>query len=82
MLPVDLPAIRLFALSVATSICSFLGQSMALVSLPFLFENTLGRTQVETGLLLTPWPLAVAVIAPYTEDCPIAIRRACSAVAA
>jgi DHA2 family multidrug resistance protein-like MFS transporter len=39
---------------------------MALVSLPFLFENTLGRSQVQTGLLLTPWPLAVAVIAPFT----------------
>jgi DHA2 family multidrug resistance protein-like MFS transporter len=34
--------------------------------LPFLFENTLGRTQVETGLLLTPWPIAVAVIAPFS----------------
>ena len=66
MLPIDLLKIRLFALSVATSICSFLGQSMALVSLPFLFENTLGRSQVETGLLLTPWPLAVAIIAPFT----------------
>ncbi len=66
MLPIDLLKIRLFALSVATSVCSFLAQSMALVSLPFLFENTLGRTQVETGLLLTPWPLAVAIIAPFT----------------
>ena len=66
MLPVDLLRIPLFALSVATSICSFIGQSMALVALPFLFENTLGRSQVETGLLLTPWPLAVAVIAPFT----------------
>ena len=66
MLPVDLLRIPLFALSVATSICAFVGQSMALVALPFLFENTLGRSQVETGLLLTPWPLAVAVIAPFT----------------
>jgi DHA2 family multidrug resistance protein-like MFS transporter len=66
MLPVDLLRIPLFALSIATSICSFVAQSMALVSLPFLFENTLGRDQVETGLLLTPWPLAVAVIAPFT----------------
>jgi DHA2 family multidrug resistance protein-like MFS transporter len=39
---------------------------MAYVSLPFLFENTLGRSQVETGLLLTPWPLTVAVIATTT----------------
>ena len=66
MLPVDLLRIPLFALSVATSICSFVAQSMALVSLPFLFEQTLGRSEVETGLLLTPWPLAVAVIAPFT----------------
>jgi MFS transporter, DHA2 family, multidrug resistance protein len=66
MLPVDLLRIPLFAMSVITSICSFVAQSMALVSLPFLFENTLGRNQVETGLLLTPWPLAVAVIAPFT----------------
>ena len=66
MLPVDLLRIPLFALSVVTSICSFIGQSMALVALPFLFENTLGCGQVETGLLLTPWPLAVAVIAPFT----------------
>ncbi len=66
MLPIDLLKIRLFALSVATSICAFLAQSMALVSLPFLFENTLGRSQVQTGLLLTPWPLAVAVIAPFS----------------
>jgi DHA2 family multidrug resistance protein-like MFS transporter len=66
MLPIDLMRIRLFAMSVATSICAFIAQSMALVALPFLFENTLGRSQVETGLLLTPWPLAVAVIAPFT----------------
>ena len=66
MLPVDLLRIRLFALSVATSITGFLAQSMALVSLPFLFENTLGRDPVQTGLLLTPWPLSVAVIAPLT----------------
>jgi DHA2 family multidrug resistance protein-like MFS transporter len=66
MLPVDLLRIPLFALSVATSICSFVAQNMALVSLPFLFEDTLGRSQVATGLLLTPWPLAVAAIAPFT----------------
>jgi DHA2 family multidrug resistance protein-like MFS transporter len=66
MLPVDLLRIRLFALSVATSVTGFLAQSMALVSLPFLFENTLGRDPVQTGLLLTPWPLSVAVIAPFT----------------
>jgi DHA2 family multidrug resistance protein-like MFS transporter len=66
LLPVDLLRIPLFALSVATSVAAFVAQSMALVSLPFLFENTLGLGQVRTGLLLTPWPLVVAVIAPFT----------------
>jgi DHA2 family multidrug resistance protein-like MFS transporter len=66
LVPVDLMRIPLFALSVITSICAFTAQSMAMVSLPFMFENTLGLGQVRTGLLMTPWPLVVAVIAPMT----------------
>ncbi len=66
LVPVDLMRIPLFALSICTSICAFTAQSMAMVSLPFLFENTLGLGQVRTGLLMTPWPLMVAVIAPFT----------------
>jgi DHA2 family multidrug resistance protein-like MFS transporter len=66
LLPVDLMRIPLFALSVATSICAFAAQGMAYVSLPFLFEETLGKSQVVTGLLMTPWPLTVAVIAPIS----------------
>lgn len=65
LLPVDLLRIPLFALSVATSVCAFVAQAMSLVSLPFLFENTLGMDAVRTGLLMTPWPLTVAVIAPF-----------------
>src|SRR5690242_2849782 len=41
-----------------------MAQGLALVSLPFLLENSLGRSEVETGLLMTPWPLTVALIAP------------------
>ena len=65
LLPVDLMRIPLFALSVASSICSFISQGMAVVALPFLFQHTLGLNQVTTGLLMTPWPLSVAVIAPF-----------------
>jgi DHA2 family multidrug resistance protein-like MFS transporter len=65
LVPVDLMRIPLFALSVATSLCAFTAQSMAIVSLPFLFENTMGLGQVSTGLLMTPWPLMVAMIAPF-----------------
>lgn len=65
LLPVDLLRIPLFALSVASSICSFIAQAMAQVSLPFLFEHRFNMDQVTTGLLMTPWPLMVAVIAPF-----------------
>ena len=64
LLPVDLLRIPIFALSIGTSVCSFTGQMLAFVSLPFFLQTVLGRGQVETGLLMTPWPLAVAVIAP------------------
>jgi DHA2 family multidrug resistance protein-like MFS transporter len=64
LVPFDLLRGRVFALSIATSIASFAAQTLAIVSLPFHFENTLHRTQVATGLLLTPWPVAVAVLAP------------------
>ena len=64
MLPVDLFRRPLFALSTATAICSFAVQGLGFVSLPFYFEDILGRTQVETGFFMTPWPLVVAVMAP------------------
>ena len=81
LLPIDLLRIPLFALSVATSVCAFVAQAMALVSLPFLFENTLGFDEVRTGLLMTPWPLTVAVIAPFSgriaDRYPVGILSGC-----
>lgn len=64
LLPVDLLRIPVFSLSMLTSVCSFAAQMLALVSLPFFLQSTLGRSEVETGLLLTPWPLATMVMAP------------------
>ena len=64
LLPVDLLGRPVFALSLATSIASFAAQSLALVALPFFFEDTLRRSETATGLLMTPWPLATALIAP------------------
>jgi DHA2 family multidrug resistance protein-like MFS transporter len=64
MLPIDLFRRPTFALSAATSVCSFAVQGLAFVSLPFYFEDVLMRTQVETGFFLTPWPLVVAIMAP------------------
>jgi DHA2 family multidrug resistance protein-like MFS transporter len=65
MLPVDLLARPLFALSVVASVLSFAAQSTAVVVLPFYFQITQGFTQGWTGLLMTPWPVSVALIAQY-----------------
>jgi DHA2 family multidrug resistance protein-like MFS transporter len=64
LLPVDLYRRPMFALSSATSVCSFTAQGLSFVALPFLFQNTLGLSAVQTGLLLTPWPVATAIMAP------------------
>ncbi len=64
MLPLDLFRRPMFALSAATSVCSFAAQGLAFVALPFYFQEVLGRSAVDTGLLMTPWSIVVAVMAP------------------
>jgi len=64
MLPVDLFRRPMFALSALTAFFSFATQQFGLVSLPFLFEHTLGLSAVATGLLITPWSVVVGIMAP------------------
>lgn len=64
LFPVDLLRIPVFSLSLGTSVCSFCAQMLAMVSLPFFLQTVLHRSEVATGLLLTPWPLATMVMAP------------------
>ena len=64
LFPLDLLRIPIFSLSIATSVTSFAAQMLAFVTMPFLLQSVLGRTVVESGLLMTPWPLAVACTAP------------------
>jgi DHA2 family multidrug resistance protein-like MFS transporter len=66
LLPIDLLRIPVFALSIGTSVCSFAAQMLAFVSLPFMLQDTLGLSQVQTGLLMTPWPLVIVVAAPLS----------------
>lgn len=62
--PIDLLRIPVFSLSVITSLVSFVAQMLAMVSLPFFIQGVLGKNEVDTGLLLTPWPLATMIFAP------------------
>jgi DHA2 family multidrug resistance protein-like MFS transporter len=64
LFPVDLLKIRIFSMSIGTSTVSFAAQMLAYVTLPFLFQSVMGRSAFETGLLMTPWPLALGVVAP------------------
>jgi DHA2 family multidrug resistance protein-like MFS transporter len=64
LLPVDLLRIPVFALSIATSICSFCAQMLAGVAIPFYLQSHYGYSAVEMGLLITPWPITVAIAAP------------------
>jgi len=64
LIPLDLLARPMFSLSVATSVISFTAQMMAFVALPFFLQGALGLTAVQTGLLMTPWPLATMIAAP------------------
>jgi DHA2 family multidrug resistance protein-like MFS transporter len=63
MLPVDLFRIPAFSLSVLTSISCFVAAALALVSMPFLFAAR-GLSTADTGLLITPWAVTAAVVAP------------------
>ena len=64
LIPIDLLRIPVFGLSAATSICSFAAYTLAFLALPFWFESALQRDQVQTGLLMTPWPVGVGLVAP------------------
>lgn len=64
LLPVDLMRRPAFAFSVTASTLSFAAQGMIWVCMPFFLEDTLHMTRGQTGLLMTPWPLTVAFVAP------------------
>lgn len=64
LLPVDLLRIPIFALSISTSVFAFAAQTLAFVCMPFFLQDFAGRSEVMTGLLMTPWPLTIAIVAP------------------
>lgn len=65
LFPVDLLRIPVFALSMGTSVSAFCSQTLAYIGLPFLLLGSFGRSHIETGLLLTAWPLGIVVTAPF-----------------
>jgi len=64
MLPVDLFRRPVFALSVATAVCAHAAQMICFVALPFYFQYVDGLSPIQIGVLITPWPAALVVMAP------------------
>jgi len=64
LVPIDLFQVRLLRLSYITASCSWAAQTIAMVSLPFYFARKFGLDYVAIGLLITPWPVGVGLIAP------------------
>jgi DHA2 family multidrug resistance protein-like MFS transporter len=66
MLAVDLFKRPIFALSVSASLCAFVAQGLAVVVLPFYFIDVMNFSQVQAGLLLSPWPVAAGITSHYS----------------
>ena len=63
MLAVELFRVPIFSVSVLASSATYASQSIAYVALPFFFQNVLGKTPWESGLLLSAWPCASLAVA-------------------
>lgn len=65
LIPLDLLRRPSFCVSVVASVLCFVGQTAALVALPFYLQHTVGLSPLMTALHMLPWPLAVAVTGPW-----------------
>ncbi|WP_201839595.1 MFS transporter [Microvirga zambiensis] len=63
-IPLDILRIPSVGLSSLTAILSYVVQSLSYVGLPFLFHSIIGFSVLETGLLMSAWPLALALVSP------------------
>lgn len=64
LLPLSLFASARFSMAALTSLISFIGQGMAFLALPFLFQSNYGYSALHAALLFTPWPLGIILAAP------------------
>jgi DHA2 family multidrug resistance protein-like MFS transporter len=64
LIPLDLLRHPSFRVSVIASVLCFVGQTAALVALPFHLQHACGLSPLMAALYLLPWPLAVAITGP------------------
>ncbi len=66
LLDLTLFRLRPFSFGLASVVVAFSGLFTATFLLPFLLEQGRGFSPIEAGLLLTPVPIAMAVVAPFS----------------
>lgn len=54
-----------FSLAALTSLACFISQGVTFVALPFLFQSVYGYSAFTSALLFTPWPVGIALVAPW-----------------
>jgi DHA2 family multidrug resistance protein-like MFS transporter len=65
LIPLDLLQSPTFRQTLMASTFAFAAQMLSFVSLPFFLEHTLGYSPFRSGLFITPWPLAIALMATF-----------------
>ncbi|CAB3691912.1 MFS transporter [Achromobacter marplatensis] len=66
IVPRDLLRLPPFSTAVLICVLAFAAQGAAMVALPFLLNQTLGRDIAEVGMLIAPWPIMGACLAPFS----------------
>jgi EmrB/QacA subfamily drug resistance transporter len=66
MIDLALLRIRPFAAGLASVLVAFAGLFTATFLLPFLLQQGSGLSPIETGLLLLPVPISMAIVAPFS----------------
>ena len=64
IMPVDLLARPVFALSTLGALAAFIASMTIVLSLPFRLEQNFGFGPTEVGAMLAPWPLTILFVAP------------------
>lgn len=64
VLPVDLLARPVLALSALGGFTVFIASMTLLISMPFRLEHTYGFTPQQVGAMMAPWPLTTLFVAP------------------
>ncbi len=64
LLPVDLLRLGDFRTAFSVGFLAFVASNFFIIAMPFFFEVELHRSAVQTGLLITPWPLAIVAVSP------------------